>query len=150
MRLLTAQPALLLVAVLACTRSPPGPAPLDTRNEACAQCRMLVSDGHLASQLVTPGEEPLFFDDLGCLARYLAQHSPRRAAVAYVADHRTLAWVRASKAVYTLQPSLSTPMNSHLLAHRDEASRDADPASAGGRSLSTQDVLGPSGPPEGP
>jgi copper chaperone NosL len=144
-----AQPGWLLLATLACSRSPPGPSPLDPRNDSCAQCRMLVSDARTASQLVAPGEEPLFFDDVGCLARYLADHPAHPGAVAFVADHRTRAWARASDAVYTLQPSLPTPMGSHLLAHRDGASRDADPVAAGGKPVAVKDVFGPSGPPEG-
>jgi copper chaperone NosL len=110
---------------------------------------MLVSDARTASQLVAPGDEPLYFDDLGCLARYLVEHPPRRGAVAYVADHRTRVWVRASEAVYTVQPSVPTPMGSNLFAHKDEASREADPAAAGGRSLTPREVFGPHGPPEG-
>ena len=39
-----------LLAVLACSRGPLGPAPLDTRNEACAHCRMAVSDARFAAQ----------------------------------------------------------------------------------------------------
>ncbi|HXX29207.1 MAG TPA: nitrous oxide reductase accessory protein NosL, partial [Myxococcaceae bacterium] len=105
--------ALALLAALACTRGSPDPAPLDPRNDACASCRMLVSDPRTAAQLVAPGEEPLFFDDVGCLARYLAEHPGRRGAVAYVADHRTGAWVQASSAEYILQASVATPMGSH-------------------------------------
>jgi copper chaperone NosL len=145
----TAPAALGLVAVLACTRGPPTPAPLDTHNDACASCRMLVSDPRTAAQLVAPGEEPLFFDDVGCLARYLAEHPPRQGAVAYVADHRTRTWVPAVSATYTLQPSASTPMGSHVLAYQDATSRDADPPAKGGRSLTVRDLFGPARPPEG-
>lgn len=144
-------PALVLslLAALGCTRGPPVPAQLDTRNDACASCRMLVSDPRTAAQLVAPGEEPLFFDDVGCLARYLAEHPPRRGAMAYVADHRTRAWVPAPAAAYMLQEAVTTPMGSHILAYRDVASRDADPSARGGRPLEVTDVFGGVRPPEG-
>jgi len=106
----------------------------------------MVSDPRTAAQLVIAGEEPLFFDDLGCLARHLREHPPRRGAVAYVADHRTGSWIPASEAVYVLQPAASTPMGSHVLAHRDAASRDADPVSRGGQPLSFGAVFGESLP----
>jgi len=103
---------------------------------------MLVSDPLTAAQLVAPGEEPLFFDDVGCLARYLREHPPRRGAVAYVADHRSGAWVPAREASYVLQPGASTPMGSHVLAYRDPGSRGSDPAATGGRSLEFREVFG--------
>jgi copper chaperone NosL len=126
------------------------PAPLDTANEACRWCRMAVSDPRFAAQIAAPGEEPLFFDDVGCLRDFLHDRGdlPPR-AVAYVADHRTRAWVRAERATYTRVPSLPTPMGSHLLAHADAASRDADREAAGGTPLITADVFGPAGPPGG-
>ena len=134
----------LMVAVgaLACSRGPPPPSPVDPRNDSCASCRMMVSDPRTAAQLVIAGEEPLFFDDLGCLARYMREHTPRRGAMAYVADHRTGSWVPATEAVYVLQPAASTPMGSDLLAYRDLASRDADPVARGGRPLRFGEVFG--------
>jgi copper chaperone NosL len=107
---------------------------------------MLVSDPRTAAQLVAPGEEPLFFDDLGCLGRYLREHPPRRGAMVYVADHRTGKWVPAREAVYVLQPSASTPMGSHLLGYGSASSRDSDPVAQGGRSVRAADVLGESSP----
>ena len=129
------------IIALACSRGPPAPSPVDPRNDACASCRMLVSDPRTAAQLVSPGEEPLFFDDLGCLSRYLREHPARRGAIAYVADHLTGQWVPASEAVYVLQPAASTPMGSHLLGYGSASSRDSDPAARGGRSMPVRDVL---------
>ncbi len=144
-----ALPAVALLAALACRARPPSPAPLDTRNDACAFCRMAVSDRHFAAQLVAPGEEPLFFDDLGCLSRHLAKARSPAGAVAFVADHRTGEWVRAARAVYTRNPQLETPMGSHLVAHADAASRDVDPAARGGVPASAAELFGPAGPPDG-
>lgn len=141
--------ALALVAA-ACKPGAVEPAALDPRHEACAHCRMAVSDQRFAAQLVAPREEPRFFDDVGCLRDFLrdAGRLPR-GAVAFVADHRTRAWTRADLAVYALVPALETPMGSHLVAHADAASRAADPAARGGRALTAAEVYGPSGPPRG-
>jgi len=125
------------------------PARLDAKNDTCAACRMPVSDPKLAAELVAPGEEPLFFDDVGCLRDYLAGHPAPRGATAYVADHRTGAFVRAGRALYSRCPSVETPMASHLVAHADTASRDADPAARAGTRLAPRDVFGPAGPPGG-
>jgi copper chaperone NosL len=143
---------LVLPAVLAaaCASGPPEPAALDARNEACASCRMAVSDPRFAAQLVAPGELPLFFDDLGCAASYLkTTRVPKRARV-FVADHRTKAWVPAERAVFTRVPGLATPMGSRLLAHADAASRDEDALARGGEAVAPQSLFSlPDPPPAG-
>lgn len=142
--------AALALASSACARGSAEPAPVDTRNDGCASCRMAVSDARFAAQLAAPGEEPKFFDDVGCLARYLAGKPPlARGAVAFVADHRTREWVRASRAVFTRRESLATPMASHLVAHAGASSRDADPVATGGTPVSGAELFGPEGPPDG-
>ena len=136
-------------AVLACVSRPPEPASLDTRNEQCASCRMAVSDARFASQLVAPGELPRFFDDLGCLAAFLQAGKAPSGSIAFVADHRTRAWTRADRAVYTRVPRIGTPMGSDVVAHADAASRDRDDAARGGAPVALGELFGPAGPPVG-
>ena len=138
---------LAAAAALSCAGGVPGPAALDTKTETCRFCRMPVSDASLAAQLVAPGEEPKFFDDIGCLKDFVAGSPAGPGSVAYVADHRTKRWVRASAALYTLS-KLETPMGSHWIAHADAASRDADPAAAGGTPVTALRIFGASGPPD--
>jgi copper chaperone NosL len=137
---------LVLAAVLAvatgCRQADLRPAELDTRNEQCRFCSMVVSSRFFAAQVVAPGEEARFFDDLGCLASWLKDNRlPPRAAV-FVADHRTGDWVPAASAVYSRVQTLDTPMSSHLVAHVSEASRTEDPAAADGATLSAADAIG--------
>jgi copper chaperone NosL len=136
------------IVALACAGGVPGPAALDTKTETCRSCRMPFSDASLASQLVAPGEEPKFFDDIVCLRDFLAgSPSTDRRSLAFVADHRTRAWVPASAAVFT-RSKLETPMGSHWIAHADAASRDADPAAAGGANVPAREIFGTAGPPD--
>jgi copper chaperone NosL len=141
--------AIVAASVLAagCGTGAPRPAPLDTRNEQCAHCRMAVSDARFAAQLVAPGELPRFFDDIGCLADFLKGSRAPAGSAAFVADHRTKAWLPAERAVYTRVPGLQTPMGSHVIAHADAASRDADPDAATGAPVAVGDLLGAGGPP---
>jgi copper chaperone NosL len=125
------------------------PAALDTRNEACSSCRMAVSDARFAAQLVAPGELPRFFDDVGCLADYLKAGRAPKDAVAFVADHRTKAWVRADHALYSRVAGLATPMGSHVIAHESAASRDADGDAKTGTPVSATELFGPGWPPAG-
>jgi len=138
-----------LLAVVSCGGGAPEPAALDTRNEQCASCRMAVSSAVFASQLVAPGELPRFFDDLGCLGDFLKAGKAPEGAVAFVADHRTKAWVRADRAVYTRVPGLETPMGSHVIAHADTASHDGDPDARTGVPVAPSELFGPGGPPVG-
>jgi len=133
------------VALVACGPNAPEPAALDAQ-EACAACRMAVSDPRLAAQVVAPDELPLFFDDLGCLAGFVKAGRMPTGAVAFVADHRTKAWVRADRAVYTRVPGLSTPMASQLVAHETSASRDGDAAAAGGTAVLAAEIFGEAAP----
>jgi copper chaperone NosL len=138
--------SMLLLA--GCGSGPLPPATLDAHGDTCASCRMAVSASGVAAQLVAPGDEPRFFDDIGCLVSYVKEHgAPRAGAVAYVADHRTRAWVRAGSAVYTRVPGLDTPMGSHLIAHADEPSRRGDPVAAPGEAVAPADVFGGRLPP---
>jgi copper chaperone NosL len=142
--------AFFLIVLAACSSGPLLPAPLDTRNESCGSCRMTVSDVHFAAQIVAPGELPVFFDDIGCLRVYLLRSRDLpRGAVVFVADHRTGAWTRAAAAVYSEVPGLATPMASHWIAHADEASRAADPNTAGSRIMTAAAVFGPARVPDG-
>lgn len=128
------------VVLAGCGRATLAPAALDTRNDACASCRMAVSNPKLAGQIVESGEDPRFFDDLGCLAAYVHEHGVASNAAAFVADHRTGAWVPARHAVFTRVASLDTPMGSHIVAHADAASRDTD--SITGVAVAAADIVG--------
>jgi copper chaperone NosL len=142
--------AALLFTPAACARGPAGPAALDTQTETCSSCRMRLSDAHLAAQIAAPGEEPKFFDDVRCLRDYLAAGNPLPAgAFAYVTDHRTGAWVPASRAVYVLLPDLETPMSSHWAAYADRQSVDADPKARGAVFVPAADIFGSSRIPQG-
>lgn len=133
-------PVVAALAALACSGSPEPAAvtPADT----CAFCRMAVSDARFAAQIVRVGDEPRFFDDIGCVASALRQAPLAADARAYVADHRTRAWVPIRSAIYSRVPGLSTPMGSGLVAHADEASRRADPDAAGGEVVNASSLFG--------
>lgn len=146
----TACAALTAILLSACG-GPPLPVEVDPKHDACAWCRMGVSDLRTAAQLVAPLEEPKVFDDIGCLRDSLASgETLPEEAVAYVADHRTRRWVLAATAVYVRTPALSTPMSSGIAAWGDSASRASDPALDGAvPSLSATEIFGPAGPPRG-
>jgi copper chaperone NosL len=131
-----------IVLLVACGGGALAPASLQA-GLACSHCRMTIVDPRLAAQIVAPGEEPRFFDDIGCLARHLADHPAAADARAYVADHVSGAWVPANDAVYSRAASLDTPMGSHIIAHANARARDGDPQARGAERLEPRDVFGP-------
>jgi copper chaperone NosL len=141
---------LAAVAAIACRGGQARPGTLDTHSDSCRSCRMPVSDAKLAAQLAAPGEEPLFFDDIACLRDFLSRGAALpQGAAAYVADHRTGAWILASSAVFSRCPSIETPMGSHLLAHADADSRAGDRFAAACELVATTEIFGATGPPHG-
>ncbi len=146
-RALRAAALAALAAVAACGADDVGPATLDPDNDTCRFCRMSVGDRRFAAQIVAPGEEPVFFDDLGCLTHFVTGGDPLPpGAVVYVSDHASREWVRADRAVFTRVERLDTPMGSGLIAHADAAARDADPVTREGRPVAVADVVPPPRP----
>ena len=142
-------PFLLGLAIVSCDGEL-RPEELVKGRDLCATCRMPVSDGRFAAQITAPGELPRFFDDPGCFAEFIKTGAVKESgAIAWAADHRTGAWVRADRATYTRVPNLTTPMNYGLVAHGSAASRDSDPDVKGGQPVSLQEIFGPQGPPTG-
>jgi copper chaperone NosL len=139
----TTRAVLLVIGSLltvACDGGAVGPVAIAAGADLCASCRMAVVSTNTAAEIVAPGEEPLIFDEVGCLRDYLARTPLDPEAVAYVADHRTGAWVDARTAVFT-KTGTATPMGSGLIAHAGASSRDADPAARGGVPISPDAIL---------
>jgi copper chaperone NosL len=131
-----------LVASASCAGRAPIPAKLDVGHEMCSSCRMVISDQRFASQIVSSQQDPYFFDDLGCLTRFLDSHSLPSDARVYVADHRTRTWVSGERAVYTASHVATAPMGSHTIAHESTGSREQDPDARDGTPVEPKEVLG--------
>ena len=139
--------ASVLAAALAagCGAGRPEPARVDPANDQCASCRMVVSEPRFAAQVMAPGEEPRFYDDLQCLRDGLRAAPPPAGAVVFVADVRTGAWVEATRAVFAHVPARATPMGSHWVGYDGEASRQADPEGAGAEPVQAAAIFGAEG-----
>ena len=65
--------AVLLALGIACQSASDAPKDPVWGKQACSSCAMLVSDPHFAAQLLTPAGDHLYFDDVGCMASFLAR-----------------------------------------------------------------------------
>lgn len=128
--------------LIACTPGALHPVDIRIGEDACAHCRMTIVSAKTGSQIIAPGAEPVMFDDADCLRGYLSRQPLPADAVVFVADHRTGEWVKASRAVFT-RTSERTPMGSGIIAHADQASRNADPAALHGDPVTIPFILQP-------
>ena len=108
--------AVALVVFLACSAEPPGPATIAFGSEMCAFCRMVISDKRFPSQIVSPGHEPLFFDDIDCMAKHIAAQSLPEESVVFVTDYKSSTFIPARDASFFRCPGLASPMSSGVIA----------------------------------
>jgi copper chaperone NosL len=92
--------------------------------DACALCRMAVSDPAFASEIITADGEALKFDDLRCMENYRRDHATMKVKAIFVKDYTTKAWIPYEKSVI-VRTSIETPMGSGKVAasSSDEAKR---------------------------
>ena len=62
------------LVMTACAPGSPAPSTIRLGEDACAHCRMTIVGIETAAQIVSPGAEPIVFDEIGCLRAYLAEH----------------------------------------------------------------------------
>jgi copper chaperone NosL len=130
------RPAVAAVALAAaCVQ--PGPRPIALEEEVCRHCHMTIADPRFAAELVTNRGRVYVFDDVGCLAAFVASGAVPPSAVhslwAYdflrpdsLLDARTASFLRVD--------SLRTPMSSHVVAFAP-AAVDSARARLGGARL---------------
>jgi copper chaperone NosL len=90
-----------------------GPRPIVWGEEACAHCRMHVSEPRFAAQVVLPEGQALNFDDPGCLLLHL-EGAPATGATLYFHHAREERWLQAPRVAFA--PGDSTPMGYGLVA----------------------------------
>lgn len=92
---------------------PDTPQPVAWNHQACAHCRMAVGEPAHAAQLVTTDGEVLFFDDPGCLMRYLDERAPAVHRI-WFHDRSEARWLGADEVGFV--PGATTPMGFGLAA----------------------------------
>ena len=105
-----------LVLLFACASEAPGPAEIAFGSESCSFCRMVISDKRFPAQIVSRDHDPLFFDDLDCMARHLAAKPLPEGASVFVTDYKNSTWIPAREASFFRCPGMASPMNSGLIA----------------------------------
>ncbi len=130
--------ALWLAACGAPTFEPVEIAPEDM----CTLCKMAISEKQYAAEFINRDGDAFKFDDIGCLANYIAQRKVEDAAVFYVLDFDTKQWLKAEDANFVASPSFRTPMGGGIIGFKDKSRAEAAAAEHRGRQISFAEVLG--------
>lgn len=116
--------AILMVMLLtACESKPRGPVPIQA-DDACASCRMAISERRYAAELLDPDGNLYKFDDIACMMRFAHSRGIQRSATRfYVTDYANgKDFIDASSAYFVrLKSSVSSPMASGIVAFRNAA-----------------------------
>jgi copper chaperone NosL len=94
---------------------PSRPPNLRFGEEACAQCRMIISDERFAAAVVIETGEVLKFDDIGCLIRHETDNA-RPVAVYWVRSFGGSGWLNAHTASFVHLTKVRSPMDYGLAA----------------------------------
>lgn len=132
----------VLLAAAACTT--PGPRPLAFGAEPCTHCHMTLADPRYAGQLVTTTGKVLPFDDVGCLATFVATGGIAGEDIHSVWFHdfaQPDSLLDGRAAVFLQHDSIRTPMDYGIVALRRGAAADSLAAATGGRLLTWDQVL---------
>ena len=131
-------------AALAAACGSPGPRPIALGEEVCRHCHMTIADPRFAAELVTTRGQVYVFDDVGCLAAFVARESVPSTVVHSLWVHDFLqpdSLLDARTASYLRVDSLRTPMSSHLAALAPGAAADSAHARLGGVRLGWEQLL---------
>jgi copper chaperone NosL len=107
---------------------PPPPAQVHLGEDACAFCRMIVSDARFAAQAQTrTAAGAQVFDDLGCLITS-SKSAPLDPQGIYVRQFDGDAWVRGDQAVVVRAEDISSPMGSGLAVFATRTAAESEAA----------------------
>jgi copper chaperone NosL len=132
--------SLVLAVALGC--APAGPRPLVAGEDACAYCRMTISDLRFGGEAITATGRVLTFDSIECMASW--------ARTAPVADQQKLfvmdiehpgTLVAVDRAGFLVATTVSTPMGRSIVSLASAASAESARATLGGRVATWHDIL---------
>jgi len=111
----TAVGLILIVLMSACSQEP---AEIHYGSDECAHCKMMITDPHFASQIVTEKGKAIKFDAIECMAVYHRNHSEElKGAKLWVNNYNKHGqWLMAPNVQFVKSEVVNSPMGESLLA----------------------------------
>lgn len=94
----------------ACTHGELVPAQINFNEDACNLCRMAVSQRDFAAQAVVAGQNPRFYDDIGCLILDLNNLLTGVPRALYVSEFGSGEWLDVETAFFAFSNTIQSPM----------------------------------------
>lgn len=116
------------------------PPDLRLGEDACDHCKMIISEVRYAAAYFDDAELPRRFDDLGCLAAYLAANQPPRGTIwlhAFDNDE----WLPEDHATVVLSKDIHTAMGSGLVALGNPEAADRLAAAKNGELVTLRGLI---------
>ncbi|MCC7054956.1 MAG: nitrous oxide reductase accessory protein NosL [Gemmatimonadaceae bacterium] len=111
----TAAMVVTSLLLMSCTR--PGPRPLVTGTDECAQCRMMITDPRFGGEVITRTGKVQVFDAIECLAGYVSASDSATVREVWVSDfEHPGTWLPAATARFVRGATIGSPMGRSLLA----------------------------------
>ena len=99
-----------------------GPQPISLNKDNCDFCKMTISDGKLASEIVTKKGRVYKFDDVKCMLGYKAENKQVDCKEIYVNDYLAdNVLIPANTAFYIKSDEVKSPMNGNIAAFKTKA-----------------------------
>lgn len=117
-----------------------GPEPIDYERDACAHCRMRISQPGFAGELRDRNGTLTKYDDVGCLLHAMVALR-REVPEAWVEDHAGGGFVPLLAVTLVHAKNLETPMGSGILAFADEAAAAAFAENGNGQVVALEELL---------
>ena len=102
--------------------APDGPDPISLNKDACEHCKMTISSGQFAGEIITKKGRIYKFDDMFCVRDYQEEHPEMEVKATYI--HNFLGnneLIPAESAYYVKSPEFKSPMNGNIAAFKTEA-----------------------------
>lgn len=117
-----------------------GPEAIDYGRDACAHCRMRISQEGFGGELRDSRGALTKYDDIGCLLRAMVGMH-REVPEAWVEDHAGDGFTPLLAATLVRIDAMETPMGSHVVAFADGAAAAAFAEKRGGQVVALEDLL---------
>lgn len=128
---------LTLLVFCACSS---GPEPIRYGQDACANCKMTLTDKRFGAEIVTQKGKVFKFDDLNCLVGALGNGSVAEKDIAQIVTvdfKKTGTFVAVQSALFLYHDAIRSPMRADVASFSTQSDLDAVKAAIGGGKLMT-------------
>lgn len=117
----TSAAALLPLAFFFFSCQKDGSVPISLNKDACDNCKMTITDGKFAAELISKKGRVYKFDDVICMRNYVAENDNTKMKSFYVNDFlKSNELIPASSAYYLKGGNIHSPMNGNTAAFSSE------------------------------